>query len=67
MSKELEALESIKDFIDCERVNGFEDNLETIEEGLKALEIIKKYYDGFGVLFGEMSKEELGFLKEVLL
>ena len=34
---------------------------------LKALEIIKKYYDGYGIRIGEMSKEEYDLLKEVLL
>jgi len=38
-----------------------------IEKELKALEIIRKHYYGNGVLFGEMTKEELDFIKEVLL
>lgn len=38
----------------------------SIERELKALEIIKRYYYGNGVLFGGMEQEELKFLREVL-
>lgn len=44
-----------------------ESKVDKFVKALKALEIIKKYYYGNGVLFGEMTNEELHYLKEVLL
>lgn len=66
MSKELKALESIKDFIDIECVSGYEKDLNTIEKALKALEIIKKRECLFKGL-SETTQEEYDLLKEILL
>lgn len=47
MSKELEALEVIKHTTDLDRpneLNGYHNEIDTIEKALKALEIIKEHW-----------------------